>query len=134
MIYNFDDQSFIDSDIYKEFMNENSALGFLHIKVSASNDAKPIKGARVIVSTMYKDYTIVLFDGVTDESGMIKKLELPTLEVSSDDEIVPSKRVYDIKVSYEPFKYDKTFSLNIYEGICAVQNINIDIEGDNLWQ
>ena len=44
------DSSFINSAIYKRFMDENTGRGILNIKASFANQALPITNLRVIVS------------------------------------------------------------------------------------
>ena len=122
-IYNINDKSFINSDIYLKFMEDNPSLGSLEIRAFTANEAVPISGLKVEISTIYNDDKIIFFEGETDESGKIDKMFLPTPKLNDDDLKVPSKRQYEINATFK--NSNKIYSVNIYENICVVQNIEM---------
>ena len=136
--YYIDDKKFIESELYKNFMKENNSLGFLEIRANSLEEALPIENLNIKVSTEYLNNKIVFFDGMTDSSGMIKKLDLPTPKITTLDKEIPNKRIYIIEVYYDKNKYKNSYLVNIYDGICVEQNVNIiplmDMEGTQKWQ
>lgn len=120
---NFDDPSFITTNAYKDFANQNSSYGYLNIRAYAANQALPIKGLNVIVSKILNNKKVVFFSGITDESGVIEKITLPTPTVSNNDEAVPSSQDYDIEATYENQKL--LYKVVMYANISVNQNINV---------
>ena len=117
------DSSFINSAIYKRFMDENTGRGILNIKASFANQALPITNLRVIVSKEIENINVVFFDGVTNISGIIGKIILPTPPLDNDDLVAPKMTIYKITTVYNNKEY--SYNVNMYDGICVVQNINI---------
>lgn len=123
--YNITDDNFLNSDLYKSFMNNNSSEGYLKIRAYAASGALPIKGLKVVVSTIYENNRIIFFEGITDESGIIEKIVLPAPILDTNNLNAPSKTTYDISVYYEPDNITLNYKANIYADTCVVQNINI---------
>ena len=122
-IVNFDDPNFIKTTTYKEFMNKNASYGYLNIRAYAASKAIPIKGLKVVVSKVLSNNKVVFYSGVTDESGAIESITLPTPVVSTDDEAVPSSQDYEIEATYENQKL--TYKVKMYSNISVNQNINV---------
>ena len=123
--YNFDDPIFKESQLYKDFINDNSGYGYLRIRAYAASGALPISGLRVIVSKVVDDNKIVFFDGVTNNSGIVEKITLPTPKLDTDNQLVPRTITYDIEAIYEPDNIERMYLVNMYENVYAVQNINV---------
>lgn len=120
---NFDDPSFITTNTYKDFVNQNSSYGYLNIRAYAANNAIPISGLKVIVSKILNNERVVFFSGITDESGIIESITLPTPLVSSNDEVIPSSQDYDIEATYENQRL--LYKITMYSNISVNQNINV---------
>ncbi len=132
-IYNYNDNEFKNTDIYKNFIKDNPSFGSLRIRAFAASGAIPISGLKIIISTNYNENEIIFFDGVTDESGTIPKIKLPAPTLNTDNLDVPNKTTYKITATYKVDNTTQTFNVNMYEGICVVQNISIvpsNIVGD----
>ena len=56
---------------------------------------------------------------------MINKLELPAPISDPDDLVIPSSITYSIDVIYEPDNSERIFNINLYNGVCVLQNIGI---------
>lgn len=117
----FNDESFKNSTVYKEFINNNSGKGNLRIRAYVANEALPIAGLKVIVSTTWNNEKIVFFEGETDASGMIETLSLPTPRLSLDNMEAPNSIIYDVEAISNNFK--QVFKVLMYDGVCVVQNI-----------
>ena len=66
---------------------------------------------------------MIFYEGVTNISGLIEKISLPTPPKENDDLIAPKNTTYKITTLYNNREY--TYVVNMYDGICVVQNINI---------
>ena len=113
---------FKDTLEYQDFIKENSGIGYLRIRAYGASEAIPIEGMNIVVSTIYNDKNIIFFEGVTDESGMIKRLELPAPSREKDDLVIPKWKVYNIEATYDGKV--ENFKVNIYDDICVQQVIN----------
>ena len=123
-IYNINDKGLDNLLEYQEFIKENEGIGYLRIRAYGANEAVPIEGMNIEVSTIIgEDTKLIYFDGVTDSSGMIKRIELPAPKESSDNLITPKWTVYNIRATYDG--EEENFKVNLYDGICVQQIINI---------
>lgn len=120
---NIKDSNFISTIVYKNFMIENTGRGILNIRASFANQALPITNLKVVVSKEIENYNVIFYEGVTNISGLIGKISLPTPPKENDDLIAPKTTTYKITALYNNREY--TYVVNMYDGICAVQNINI---------
>ncbi len=123
--YNFDDSIFKESQLYQEFIRENPSLGFLRIRAYAASQALPISGLRVIISKVLDNNKIIFFDGVTNDSGVIERINLPTPRINDDNQVIPKNITYDIEAIYTPDNINRKYSVNMYENVYAVQNISV---------
>lgn len=123
--YNINDNSFKNSDLYKDFLKNNPGEGTLRIRAYAASGAIPISNLKVVISTTYLDNEIIFFDGITDESGTVPRQKLPAPTLVSNNLDVPNKTIYKITATYTPDNITKNYNVNMYDGICVVQNINI---------
>jgi len=135
--YNINDTNFINSNLYKQYIKKNPKVGFLKIRAYAANEAVPISGLNVIVSKEIDGNNVIFFEGVTDNSGVIEGITLPTETLNSDDLLAPNGTEYTINTLYSPDNIKNTYKINIYENVYVVQTIRIvpkmNRDGD-LWQ
>ena len=122
MTYNIDDKDFVNSELYKNFINENPSIGFLKIRAFAASQAVPISGMNVQVSKDIDGNKVIFFSGVTNESGVIERISLPVPR-SSDNLMMPVLTTYDINTEYGGI--DRLYKVNVYDDIYVVQNINV---------
>ena len=123
MTYNVDDKDFLNSELYKSFINQNPGVGFLKIRAYAASQAVPISGLSVVISKDIGGNKVIFFEGVTNDSGVIERISLPVPKMSSDNLIVPIVSTYDINTTYEG--ESKLYKVNVYDDIYVVQNINV---------
>jgi hypothetical protein len=123
--YYLKDDAFKNTDIYKRFADINSEHGMLKIRAYAASEAIPIKGLKVSVSTIFEDTNIICFEGYTDESGLIERIFLPAPALLIDNLESPNKTEYEITATYLPDNDVLRYSVNMYDGVCVIQNINI---------
>ena len=99
--YFINDEKLKNSDFYQEFIKSNPGKG------NIGNNK------------------VIFFDGVTDSSGMIQTLSLPTPSLEISNLEIPVGTIYYIEAD------NITYSVNLYDGICVVQNINTILGGNN---
>ena len=122
MTYNIDDKDFVNSELYKSFINANPGLGFLKIRAFAASQAVPISGMNVVVSKDIGGNKVIFFSGVTNESGVIERIQLPVPR-TLDNMMAPIITTYDIETIYEGV--NRVYKVNVYDDIYVVQNINV---------
>lgn len=123
--YNINDDEFKKTDTYKEFMSNNPEVGNLRIRAYAASGAVPISGLKVVISKNIDDYNVIFFEGFTNESGVIEKIKLPTPLLNNDNLLVPNYTEYDLTATYMPDNINLLYKINMYEGVCVIQTINI---------
>ena len=123
--YNINDINFINSNLYKQYIKENPKVGFLKIRAYAASEAIPISGLNVIVSKIIEGNKVIFFEGVTDNSGVIDGITLPTPILKTDDLIVPNGVDYTINTLYKPDNIKGTYNINMYENVYVVQTVRI---------
>ena len=123
--YDMNDQDFVDSLEFQEFMKQNPGRGFLKIRAYAASGAIPISNLKVVVSTKIQDNNFIFFEGFTNESGIIDNISLPTPRLDTNNLDVPKRIVYDIRATYEPDQVNMLYKVNMYENVYVVQNISI---------
>ena len=121
----FNDNNFKNSEIYKNFIKVNPSNGCLNIRASSANYAVPIDNVKIIVSKIIDNYNIIFYEGLTDESGMINQIILPTPNINSNDLIIPQSISYTLEAIYEKDNISRKYTVLMYSGICVVQNINL---------
>lgn len=123
--YNFNDSNYMNTESYKNFILNNPTSANLNIRTTAANDAIPISDVRIIVSKEIDGNKIIFYDGLTDESGMINDIKLPTPRLITDDLEVPNSILYDLEAIYASDNIDRIYKILMYPDICVIQNINI---------
>lgn len=123
MTYNVNDSNFVNSELYRSFINENPGLGFLKIRAYAASQAVPISGLSVVVSRDIGGNKVIFFEGVTNDSGVIERITLPAPRMSSDNMLAPIITTYNVDTFYEG--ESRLYKVNIYDNIYVVQNINV---------
>ena len=121
----FNDKNFMNTNTYKNFINENPSYANLNIRTSAASNAVPVSNVRIIVSKIIDGNKIIFYDGLTDDSGMINNIKLPTPSINQDDLVAPTATLYDIEAIYEKDNIDRLYKVLMYPNICVIQNINI---------
>lgn len=122
------DSSFINTDVYREFMQNNTGSGNLNINASFAQQALPIPNLKVSVSKNIGNYNVTFLEGLTNNSGTLGKIKLPTPPRNNNDMQVPLYTEYKITAKYNNKDYE--YNVKMYDGICVVQNINIVLNSE----
>lgn len=123
--YNVNDEEFLNSSLYQNFIKDNPSQGYLRIRAYAASQAIPISGVKIVVSTNIGDNQVIFFEGYTNESGIIEKITLPAPEINLDNLNVPNTTTYSITATYGPNNISRLYKVNMYENVYVVQTINI---------
>ena len=140
MEYDFDNEEFKNSSIYKNFINNNSGKGVLKIEASTASEAYPLKDVEIIISKIINNDKIIFYKGVTNESGIIDGIVLPTKEISKEvtdvSDIVFT--TYDLLAKYPKYNLEKKYDITIFDNVKVIQPITFPttylIEGEEVEQ
>ena len=114
---------FKNTDLYNEYIKSNPEVGYLNIRAYAANSAIPITGLEVIVSKTINNQKVIFYEGKTDNSGTINKIELPTPVVNPNDQIPPASQEYEVTARYNGDNL--VFIIVMYSNIQVLQNISV---------
>lgn len=134
MKIDYNDDYFINSLDYKEFMEENNSYGMLKIRAYSASEAMPVKGVNIEITSLINNSEIVFFKGITNESGIIEKIILPAPKLDSNNMMKPLSTDYIINASYPQDNFYLSYKIKIYSNICSIQDINVipNYKGDIL--
>ena len=121
------DYEFINSNVYKNFINNNPGRGYLKIRAYSANQAVPIKGLKVVVNKKIDGYNVNFFEGYTNESGVIENISLPSPKIDSNDLIAPKSTTYEIIATNN--QSNLNFTINVYDKLIVIQNISVIPKG-----
>ena len=123
--YNYNDEEFKKSKIYQDFIKDNPSKGYLKIRAYAANQAIPINDLKIIVSKNVSSNRIIFFEGITNSSGIIERITLPTPKLDPNNLDAPIPTTYDIEAISKNDNIINKYKVNMYEDIYVIQNINI---------
>lgn len=125
----FDSEEFKNSESYSNFMKDNSGEGILKIQAYTANQAFPLEGVAIDISKVIDGNKVIFFSGVTDSSGIIDDIHLPTVPVKEDvnekADIVYT--TYDVVATYPKNNIRKEYQIAIFDNIKVIQPIRIPI-------
>jgi len=132
----FDSEEFKNSVDYFDFVEENSGSGILKIQAFTANQAYPLKDVKIEVFKDVNGKKVLFFSGVTDDSGIIDDIVLPTkpgiVDVNSVDDIVYTN--YEVVATYPKSNIKRVYEISIFDNLKVIQPIRIPIlnlvEGD----
>ena len=129
MEYNFDSEEFRNSSVYKTFINNNSGKGVLKVEASTPSEAYPLKGVEIIISKKFDNDTIIFFRGITNDSGIIDEIILPTkemnYEINDTSDIVYT--TYNLDASLKEYDLNKKYDVTIFDNVKVIQPITFSI-------
>ncbi len=119
----FNSQEFKNTNIYKDYINDNKGTGYLNIRAYAANLAIPIKNLKVVVSKKIDNLNIIFFEGNTNDSGIISQINLPTPEITTDNLEIPPSQEYDVIATYN--NEELIYKIKMFSNIQVLQNISV---------
>ena len=125
----FDSEEFKNSSDYFDFVGENSENGTLKIQAFTANQAYPLKDVKIEVFKDVNGQKVLFFSGITDDSGIIDDIVLPTkpgiVDVNSVDDIVYTN--YDVVATYPKSNVRREYEISIFDNLKVIQPIRIPI-------
>ncbi len=128
-------EEFKKSESYQKFIEENPSTGNLKVKVFTAYKAIPIPDTRILVTKDIDGQKVLFFSGLTDSSGMISDIELPSPEENTnfkpgDD---AEYAMYDVTAIHEGYERIKKYDVAIFGNTGVIQYIKmipeIEMEG-----
>lgn len=116
---------FFSKEQFPEFSLENSGSGILKIQAFATNQAFPLQGVEIEISKIIDGEKVIFYQGVTDDSGIIDQIVLPTK--------IPKKAVeqasdvifttYTVTAKYPDSDLKRVYEVGIFDNIKVIQPI-----------
>ncbi len=124
-------EEFKNTDLYEDFIKENSSFGNLKVQVFTAYEAIPISNTTILITKEIEEYKVVFFRGVTDSSGIISNIKLPAPSMSSSLEI-PNYTVYELTALNSLYESLKNYTIGMLGGVNVIQYVkmmpSIDLE------
>lgn len=114
-----------NNEKYSDYLKNNPGSGLLRVQVFTANQAFPLQDVEVKIYKEIDGKKVVFFTGVTDSSGIIDNINLPTKEVK---EIVESAldivaTDYNIEATYPKTGITQNYVVSIYDDLKVIQPI-----------
>lgn len=113
---------------YASFVRDHPAKGALRVQVSAANGAFPVSDASVEVSLILEDESVVLYNNVTDESGIVDNMPLPALPSDYSQTSITagqSGTEYNVSIFHPAFRDQEDVSVTIFDSIKTILPIDL---------
>ena len=118
-------EEYFNSEKHADYLKNNPGSGLLRIQVYTANQAFPLEDVEVKVYKEIDGKRVVFFNGVTDSSGIIDNINLPTKEVKkeveSDSDIMSTD--YIIEAKYPKTGVAQDYIVSIYDDLKVIQPI-----------
>ncbi len=128
-------EEFKKSESYQKFIEENPSTGNLKVKVFTAYKAIPIPDTRILVTKDIDGQKVLFFSGLTDSSGMISDIELPSPEENTNFKPGDNAEyaMYDVTAIHEGYERIKKYDVAIFGNTGVIQYIKmipeIEMEG-----
>ncbi len=114
-----------NSEKYADYLKDNPGSGLLRVQVFTANQAFPLENVEIKVYKEIDGKRVVFYTGVTDSSGIIDNINLPTKEVK---EVVESAADitatnYIIEAKYPKTSVAQEYIVSIYDDLKVIQPI-----------
>ena len=116
---------------YQTFMTENPSTGTLRVNVFTANGAIPLADANVIITKKIGNYNVLFFDGLTNSSGMIDNIVLPTPNTSSNNMEVPNYTFYELNANHAGYQDVKQYEIAMFGNTKVIQYVKLMPEVEN---
>ncbi len=130
MEYIYDSEEFKNSSLYKTFSSINNGTGILKIEASAASSAYPLEGVEIVISKDFGEDKVIFFSGITNDSGIIESIILPTRSVPKEVEKASDilYTTYDLMATYSKYNLQKKYDVSIFDDIKVIQPITFTLD------
>ena len=118
-------EEFKNTDLYADFIKENTDFGNLKVQVFTAYGAIPVSDTTIVVSKDIEEYKVIFFQGLTDSSGIISNISLPAPKMVTSNEETPIYTVYDMTALHTGYETLKTYSIGMFGGINVIQYVKM---------
>ena len=126
-------EEFKNTDLYADFLNENSDFGNLKVQAFTAYGAIPIPNTSIVVYKDIEEYRVVFFQGLTDISGIISNISLPAPKMVTSNEETPIYTIYNMTAFNEGYETLKNYTIGMLGGVNVIQYVKmmpeINLEG-----
>lgn len=114
-----------NSEKYGDYLKDNPGSGLLRIQVFTANQAFPLQDVEIKVYKEIDGKRVVFYSGVTDSSGIIDNIDLPTKEVKKEVESAADIKSTDyvIDARYPKTNVNQEYVVSIYDDLKIIQPI-----------
>lgn len=118
-------EEYFNSEKHADYLKNNPGSGLLRIQVYTANQAFPLEDVEVKVYKEIDGKRVVFFNGVTDSSGIIDNINLPTKEVKKEVESASDimSTDYIIEAKYPKNGVAQDYIVSIYDDLKVIQPI-----------
>lgn len=118
-------EEYFNSEKHADYLKNNPGSGLLRIQVYTANQAFPLEDVEVKVYKEIDGKRVVFFNGVTDSSGIIDNINLPTKEVKKEVESASDimSTDYIIEAKYPKTGVAQDYIVSIYDDLKVIQPI-----------
>lgn len=118
-------EEYFNSEKHADYLKNNHGSGLLRIQVYTANQAFPLEDVEVKVYKEIDGKRVVFFNGVTDSSGIIDNINLPTKEVKKEVESASDimSTDYIIEAKYPKTGVAQDYIVSIYDDLKVIQPI-----------
>ncbi len=98
-------------------------IGYLYVKVTAGDNALPIEGATVTVTSGRGDKTILISTQTTGKSGETSRIELPapSRELSQSPGNKNTYAKYNVRIDYPGYYTVENIDVPVFDGQLSIQ-------------
>ena len=118
-------EEFKNTDLYADFIKENSDFGNLKVQVFTAYGAIPVSDTAIVVSKDIEEYRVVFFQGLTDSSGIISNISLPAPKMVTSNEETPVYTIYEMTAVHTGYETLKTYSIGMFGGVNVIQYVKM---------
>lgn len=113
---------------YQNFLRSHPANGSLKVQVYTARGALPVEKAAVEIAKRFSDNARILYQGVTDSSGILEDVALPALPASysqSPNTAAQSGTDYQVSVFHPSFQEETAMKVTIFDRIQTILPVSL---------
>lgn len=126
-------EEFKNTDLYDDYIQENTDVGKLKVQVFTAYGAIPIPDTSIVVYKDIEEYRVIFFQGITDISGIISGISLPAPKMVTSNEETPIYTIYNMTAFNVGYETLKNYTIGMLGGVNVIQYVKmlpeVNLEG-----
>ena len=120
-------EEFKKTESYQKFIEENPSTGRLKVEVFTAYKAVPIPDTEILITKDIDGSKVLFFRGLTDSSGMISNIELPSPAENKNFKPGDDAQyaMYDVTAIHEGYERIKKYDVAIFGNTGVIQYIKM---------